>query len=78
MFHFSKVPHLVESRYRMSYTTELNRIPAYFQLNGNNKRKKSEAFARMLTNTLMVEMQDSVTLMALASLSFYIPVCILR
>ena len=31
---------------------ELDRIPAYFQLNGNNKRKKSEAFARTLANTL--------------------------
>ena len=32
---------------------ELNRIPAYFQLNGNNKRKKSKAFARMLANRLI-------------------------
>ena len=49
------VAHLVESIRGPTYVlyTELNRIPAYFQLNGNNKRKKSEAVARMLTNTLI-------------------------
>ena len=31
---------------------ELNRIQAYFELNGNNKRKKPEAFARTLANML--------------------------
>ena len=50
------VAHLVESIRGPTYVlyTELNRIPAYFQLvNGNNKRKKSEAVARTLTNTLI-------------------------
>ena len=39
---------------------ELNRIPAYFQLSGNNKRKKSEALATTSADTLF-EMWDSVT-----------------
>ena len=49
------VAHLVEPIRGPTYVlyTELNRIPAYFQLNGNNKRKKSEAVARTWTNMLI-------------------------